>query len=107
VPWLQRRPWPGNVRELRATVEAAAALALSEHDTVDAALLRFVSGESDEMATVTAVPGGSLASAIAELETRMLREALSNAGGNQSEAARCLGVSRVGLIKKMNRLGLR
>jgi DNA-binding protein Fis len=29
------------------------------------------------------------------------------AGGNQSEAARRLGVSRVGLIKKLTRLGLR
>jgi two-component system NtrC family response regulator len=50
---------------------------------------------------------GTLDQAIAELEARMLREALSAAGGNQSEAARRLGVSRVGFIKKMIRLGLR
>lgn len=37
----------------------------------------------------------------------MLREALAGAGGNQSEAARRLGISRVGLIKKLTRLGLR
>ncbi len=45
--------------------------------------------------------------AIAELETRMLREALAQSAGNQSEAARSLGISRVGLIKKMSRLRLR
>jgi two-component system NtrC family response regulator len=42
-----------------------------------------------------------------DLETRMLKEALQESGGNQSEAARILGISRVGLIKKMTRLGLR
>ena len=102
--WLVRRPWPGNVRELRATVEAAAALAAGE--AVDAALLRFVAGETDEVPPPPPA-GGSLADAIAAMETRMLRDALDAAGGNQSEAARTLGVSRVGLIKKMARLGLR
>jgi two-component system NtrC family response regulator len=32
---------------------------------------------------------------------------MATAGGNQSEAARQLGISRVGLIKKLTRLGLR
>ena len=104
VGWLVARPWPGNVRELRATVEAGAALASGA--PVDAALLRFVSGETDEMAPPRAA-GGSLSQAIAEMESRMLTDALAAAGGNQSEAARTLGVSRVGLIKKMSRLGLR
>ncbi len=104
IGWLAGRPWPGNVRELRATVEAAAALASGT--PVDAALLRFVSGETDEMAPPRAA-GGPLSQAIAEMESRMLTDALAAAGGNQSEAARTLGVSRVGLIKKMSRLGLR
>ena len=104
--WLVQRAWPGNVRELRATVEAAAALA--QADPVDAGLLRFVAGETDEPPGPLPLPQpGSLAEAIATLETRMLREALEAARNNQSEAARALGVSRVGLIKKMARLGLR
>ena len=45
--------------------------------------------------------------ALTELERRLVSEALQAAGGNQSEAARRLGVSRVGLIKKLARLGLR
>lgn len=105
--WLAARPWPGNVRELRATVEAAAALAHPGREPVDAELLRFVSGETNEMASSPRDAGGSLSQAIAELESRMLADALAAAGGNQSEAARTLGVSRVGLIKKMSRLGLR
>jgi DNA-binding NtrC family response regulator len=105
VAWLAQRIWPGNVRELRAVVEAAAALVEPGSAVVDAGLLRFVSGDVEEV-SATAV-GGSLAGVIADVETRLLREALLAAGGNQSEAARVLGVSRVGLIKKMTRLGLR
>jgi DNA-binding protein Fis len=86
-------------------VEAAAALVEPGSAVVDAGLLRFVSGDVEEV-SATAV-GGSLAGVIADVETRLLREALLAAGGNQSEAARVLGVSRVGLIKKMTRLGLR
>ncbi|WP_158921132.1 sigma-54 dependent transcriptional regulator [Acidisphaera sp. S103] len=103
--WLTQRTWPGNVRELRAVVEAAAALAEPGSAVVDSGLLRFVSGDAED--APAAAPNGSLAGVIADVETRMLREALAAAGGNQSEAARVLGVSRVGLIKKMTRLGLR
>lgn len=48
-----------------------------------------------------------LDAALAELERRLVRDAMSAANGNQSEAARRLGISRVGLIKKLTRLGLR
>ena len=45
--------------------------------------------------------------AMAELESRMTRDAMEASGGNQSEVARRLGISRVGLIKKLTRLGMR
>jgi len=48
---------------------------------------------------------GFLDAAIAELETRLISEALAASGGNQSEAARRLGVSRVGLIPGRERVG--
>ena len=105
---LATRDWPGNVRELRSAVEVAGALAGS--GLVDAGLLRFAAGdaEPDDAAAGSAFSSaGALNAAIAELETRMLRDALTASGGNQSEAARRLGISRVGLIKKLGRLGLR
>lgn len=106
IDWLANRSWPGNVRELRAMVEAAAALA-GPGEPVDAALLRFVSGEADELLPAARAAVGSLSEVIAQVEHRMLSEALVASGGNQSEAARVLGLSRVGLIRKMSRLGLR
>ncbi len=107
LAWLAGRTWPGNVRELRSVMELAGALAGA--DQVGAALLRFAAGEQGIGPTPDEpVPEhGTLDAAIAELETRMLRDALAASGGNQSEAARRLGVSRVGLIKKLARLGLR
>jgi len=41
------------------------------------------------------------------LETRLIREALVKAGGNRTQAARLLRISRNGLAIKMEKLGLR
>jgi two-component system NtrC family response regulator len=107
LAWLMGRGWPGNVRELRSVVELAGALAGT--DPVDAAALRFAAGEVEtEWVQADPAPGpGSLDAAVAELETRMLTDTMAATSGNQSEAARRLGISRVGLIKKLTRLGLR
>ncbi len=105
--WLGRRSWPGNVRELRAMIEAAAALAGPGGEPVDAALLRFVAGELQEPPAPAPAGASTLGDALEAVERRMLSEALAAAGGNQSEAARTLGISRVGLIRKLARLGMR
>lgn len=109
--WLAAQAWPGNVRQLRAVVESAGALLAVGERWVDAGLLRFAAGETDAVATFPTTASqpsaGALDAAVAELERRMIRETLEATGGNQSEAARRLGVSRVGLIKKLDRLGLR
>jgi two-component system NtrC family response regulator len=122
LAWLTARRWPGNVRELRAVVESAGALILPGHTTVDASLLSLASGEDlPESQIAGGVPlrnktanvagaeeiVGALDSAVNELQRRLLRDALAATQGNQSEAARRLGISRVGLIKKLARLGLR
>jgi DNA-binding NtrC family response regulator len=111
LAWLASREWPGNVRELKAVVESAGALILPDQHEVDADLLRLASGDtSDDASPATGhvdPSAGPLDAALNELELRLVRDAMTAAGGNQSEAARRLGVSRVGLIKKLTRLGLR
>ena len=102
-----------DLRQLRyfiKVVESAGALLLPGQDEVDAELLRLASGDAaDAGAPAGAVDAssGPLEAALNELELRLVRDAMTAAGGNQSEAARRLGVSRVGLIKKLTRLGLR
>ena len=115
LAWLASREWPGNVRELKAVVESAGALILPDQHEVDADLLRLSSGDTSGDPSDDAAPAaghvdpsaGPLDAALNELELRLVRDAMTAAGGNQSEAARRLGVSRVGLIKKLTRLGLR
>ncbi|MDR3417100.1 MAG: sigma-54 dependent transcriptional regulator [Nevskia sp.] len=105
--WLAGQPWPGNVRELQSLVNCAAALAQP-----DAAGDCEIGVEALLFAQEGSAPAGavhrrSLDEAIAALEVQMITAALSEAGNNRSETARLLGISRVGLLKKLDRLGLR
>ena len=92
-------------------VDAAAALLLPGQQELDADTLSLAAGEAPGTAAMvgsgTDERGGLLDQALTELERRLISEAMQAAGGNQSEAARRLGISRVGLIKKLGRLGLR
>jgi two-component system NtrC family response regulator len=104
--WLAQQPWPGNVRELQSCIACAAALAqprASGDIAIDRGLLSF-----DAARVATEKPGQkrTLDAEIAEVETRMITDALRTAKNNRSEAARVLGISRVGLAKKIQRLGL-
>lgn len=118
LAWLMARDWPGNVRELKAVVESAGALLMPGQREVDAELLQLASGDMSDTATTTVTTPasklpflpdstGPLDAALMELEVRMVRDTMAAVAGNQSEAARRLGISRVGLIKKLTRLGLR
>jgi DNA-binding NtrC family response regulator len=107
--WLAEQPWPGNVRELQSLIDCAAALAEPEAAEGEILLgldaLAFARGAPAEAPASTT--RRSLDDEIAALETRLIAAALTEARDNRSEAARNLGISRVGLLKKMARLGLR
>ena len=105
--WLAEQPWPGNVRELQSLIDCAAALAEPAETgeiVLGLDLLAFARGEPPPSA---ARPRRGLDEEIAALETRMISAALAETSNNRSEAARLLAISRVGLLKKMVRLGLR
>jgi two-component system NtrC family response regulator len=107
VAWLTGRPWPGNVRELQSLVQSAAALAQptpAGDIVVSVDALSFTDGSGLPAAAGRHRP---LDEAIAALEVQMISAALEESGNNRSEAARVLGISRVGLLKKLDRLGLR
>jgi DNA-binding NtrC family response regulator len=91
-------PWPGNVRELEHAIERL--VALSPPEGLDLSLLPG-SGGADE-------PRGPLPlkERVQAYERGLVVEALREARGNRSEAARRLGVSRVTLHDKLRRYGL-
>ena len=105
--WLAARRWPGNVRELRAAVECAAALAVpgAAGVVVGADDLAFAVGDAPSEPTMTVFE--TLEDEVAALERRRIAEALARTGHNHTHTARELGLSRVGLLKKMDRMGLR
>ena len=51
--------------------------------------------------------GRTLKERIGRIEKRLLEEALAERGGNQTRTAEDLGLTRQGLIKKMERYGIK
>lgn len=112
LDWLGGRDWRGNVRELRALVECAAALAgpgPGDERLLDATDLAFAAGGEMPVPATDATATGrrTLEQEVALLERRLITQALEEVGHNHTHAARLLGLSRVGLLKKMDRMGLR
>ncbi|HEX5061800.1 MAG TPA: sigma 54-interacting transcriptional regulator [Kofleriaceae bacterium] len=124
---LQRHQWPGNVRELRNTIERAVLFAAggpikAEHLTLqEAQPPRRSSGvtipierlSSSDITTLDDSRFGDgrssdsrLADSIAEVERRRILDALERCGGNQTRAARMLGISRNTLLSRLDAYGL-
>ena len=99
---LRRHSWPGNVRELwngcaYAVLVAGARERVSPEHWPPGALRDAREGARLEH---------GLHAETRALEERRLREALARSRWNKSQAARSLGLSRQGLLKKLRRLAL-
>jgi two-component system response regulator HydG len=104
---LIRYDWPGNVRELMNAVERAVVLSrtdyLSERDFIvnvdsGAKLDRNASQPND-----IKISGDK---PLEEIEKETILKTLQAAGGNKSETARRLGITRKTLHKKLKRYGV-
>lgn len=112
---LLRYRWPGNVRELRNTLDRA--LLFGEGSNVDAASLGLPADRASALpvSPVYAESGapGRIEIQIPdqglsfdEVERGLLESALRKAGGNQSQAARLLGMSRDTLRYRLEKFGI-
>jgi two-component system response regulator HupR/HoxA len=99
-------PWPGNIRELENEVERV--LVLSGDDSrIPAELLSQRIRDWGESSKVQGVRvAGKLKDAIDELEKTMIKEGLRRTNWNKSRLAKELGISRAGLIMKVDKYGL-
>ena len=90
---MVRHPWPGNVRELRHVVERAVLLARG--DAVSPADLALGMGDAggEPLEDMT----------LSDAEQWLIKRALDQAGGNVSDAAKRLGVSRSALYRRLQR----
>jgi DNA-binding NtrC family response regulator len=96
---LREHPWPGNVRELDHAIERAALMA--QKSTISATDLGLAaSGNS-------ALQSGRLEDmSVEEVESFLIRKALTRFGNNVSQAANALGLSRSALYRRMQRYGI-
>jgi Nif-specific regulatory protein len=107
VRCIEAYDWPGNVRELAHEMKRLAVLARGP--VIEAADLSAEIRRGREKPVHPALPHpkeASLKVAVAELERQMLKAALIACGNNQVQAAKRLGLSRQGLIKKLKRYGI-
>lgn len=106
VEKLYDYPWPGNVRELQNEIERLCVLSGDDskinHEILSPKILEL--GEKNK------VQGsrlhGKLKDALEDLEREMIKEGLRRTGWNKSKLAKELGISRAGLIMKVEKYGL-
>src|SRR5437870_2035363 len=101
--------WPGNVRQLKNEIQRAVALSAPGATIEPAHLSPEVGAKSlvtAAMSPRSARNAPNLASAVEQVERDMIQAALDRTGGNISETARSLGLTRRGLYLKLRRLGL-
>jgi two-component system response regulator AtoC len=120
VDALAKADWPGNVRQLENTIARLAALStggiigLADYQSAvgDAPVasgsgpLPAAEETVDDVPVPDARNGPTLKEQVEAFERGLVARTLDATGGNQSEAARRLGVSRVTLIDKMKKYGL-
>ena len=106
---LYNAPWPGNIRELRNVLERACMLSegriLSEREVLAA----LGGGQRTAHAAVASTASDTAKSPepLPELDRKTIEQALQQAGGNRSAAAKRLGVSRRALYRRLDAFGLR
>jgi Nif-specific regulatory protein len=98
--------WPGNARELENEMRRVVALStrkiVTEEDLSDS-----IRNGGESALAMPSAAGSALKDTVASLEKRLIAEALQARRNNQQQAAKLLGLSRQGLIKKMKRYGMK
>jgi len=97
--------WPGNVRELENLVERLVIVA-GQRAVAVRDLPGNLRGESPELdAGPLDLPlgGVDLRTLLADLEDRLIGQALARTGGNRNRAAELLGLNRTTLVEKLRR----
>jgi DNA-binding NtrC family response regulator len=105
---IERYRWPGNVRELRTAVEHAVVLCRGERVSPRELPLTVRGEEAPLVLSGTARPTAGVENAaptemnVKDAEKQLIIRALKETGGNRTEAAKKLGMSRRTLHRKLH-----
>lgn len=106
MKYLMAYDWPGNIRQLENEIERAVTLAEPDSSIRSSDLSEEIFRFQENLETVNLVEQKSLKDAVEELEKQMILNVLEELDWNQTQAAKKLGLSRQGLIKKLQRYKL-
>ena len=102
---LIRYDWPGNVRELMNAVERG--VVLSQSDYLDSEVFPVIpAAEKGAPETFMAFGDMSADFTLGQVEKAAILRTLETSGGNKSETARRLGITRKTLHKKLKEYGV-
>jgi two-component system response regulator HydG len=96
---LLKHPWPGNVRELMNAVERGVVMSRSAY--LDSEDLPLIPKDMEQDPRIPPETPGDLP--LEEIEKATILKTLEATGGNKSEAARRLGITRKTLHKKLKK----
>ena len=102
ISLLKQYHWPGNIRELRNLCERM--LILRGGQEIDATNLPPEIQRQPQKNWSFSIPDGGIN--LEELEQELLQQALQKTNGNQSQAARILGLSRYAFIYRLKKYHL-
>ena len=112
LAWLRAYPWPGNIRELQNTIERAVLLCTGDLITLEQLPVKVTTATGAPTPTPGGTGAGGFAVAApggaedADPERRRILDALEQCAGNQTRAAKLLGISRNTLLARLDQYGI-
>lgn len=101
---LDRQSWPGNVRQLRNVIERA--VLVEPSPWITCASIALPSGANGVPPAPLREPDTTAHFSLLGGERELIAAAIAEAAGNQTRAARLLGIGRFSLRYKMKKLGM-
>lgn len=101
IEHCQRYAWPGNIRELKNFCERMVILLGGKTISVDNLPLEMKVEQKAKIADPFTLPEGGVI--LEQLEAQLINQAMDKSHGNQSKAARLLGLTRSALLYRMKK----
>ena len=103
---IKQYPWPGNLRELKNQIQRSVLFCANGELTPEDLSPNVLNGHFPDSTGSVEQPAVSLSERVAVTEKQILEETLRAHNYKRTAAAEALGLSRVGLYKKMRKYGM-